>query len=331
MPKLTTLELTNESGKFVLEPLERGYGQTLGNALRRMLLSSIHGAAVNAIKIDKVLHEFAPIPGVKEDATQFILNLKGLALAFDVSDGLPEGDQTLRISVKGPGVVTGADVQCPPGVRVANPEVYLATISDPDVTFNVEMFAGWGVGYVLPEKQERYRGIIGVLPVGSQYTPVRKVNYVVEQTRVQGRTDFERLLLEVETNGAVTPNDAVTQAAHILSKYVRMFFDLGEATADVLTFPGEEPETNLANVPDIRIEEMALSQRTFNCLRRAGLLTLRDLARTSESDLSSIKGFGKKSLLEVLNKLAEYDIQLKGSSRHLRALEEFEDDEEFDD
>lgn len=330
MPQISTLDQQTEYGKFVLEPLERGYGQTLGNALRRVMLSSIQGAAIAAVRIDKVYHEFAPIPGLKEDTTELLLNLKDLALG--VTDDETFDERVLRIDVKGPGRVTGADVICPEGLEVVNPEVYLATISEDGASLSMEMFVGWGVGYVLPEKQERYRGVIGVIPTGSQFTPVRKVNYTVEQTRVGMRTDYERLVLDIYTNGAVRPNDALSQSARILDKYFRLFFDLGQAGLE-----GEEIEdtTNdeelLRNVPDLRIEELDFSQRTFNCLRRAGLLSLKNLAVVSESDLSAIRGFGKKSLLEVRDKLQEHGLELKGPKGGLRALDALddEDDEDF--
>lgn len=330
MPHITALELSSEFGKFVLEPLERGYGQTIGNALRRVLLSSIQGAAVSAIRIDKVFHEFAPIPGVREDTTQFILNLKDLAVHIETAEGLPVEDATLKINVKGPGRVTGADVVCPEGVHVVNPECYLATISDPKASLNVEFYVGWGAGYVLPEKQDKYKGIIGVIPVGSQYTAVKRVNYNVEQTRVGMRTDYERLVLEIGTTGAVSPNDALSQAAHILAKFFHMFFDLGQAGFDA-DFLEEENTLELSNVPDMRIEELEFSQRTFNCLRRAGLLTLRALATTTESDLSGIRGFGKKSLVEVREKLKEHGLEMKPPKGGVRANIDLLDDEDDED
>jgi len=328
MPVISTLDLQSDYGKFVLEPLERGYGHTLGNALRRVLLSSIQGAAIAAIKVDKIFHEFAPIPGVKEDMTQLLLNLKDVAIR-----ATPEAfteEVVLTVNVKGPGRVTGADIVCPEGVEVVNPEVYIATISDKGASLNAEFFVQWGSGYVLPEKQERYKGIIGTIPTGSQFTPVKKVNYTVEATRVGMRTDYERLVLDVTTNGAVAPNDAVTQAAHILDKFFRMFFELGEAGVDT-TF-GEEVELDdeaLRNVPDLRIEELDFSQRTFNCLRRAGILTLRALAMTNESDLTAIRGFGKKSLVEVRDKLGEHGLEMKPPKGGYRAIDL--DDEEDDD
>lgn len=327
MPHISTLELNLQYGKFVLEPLERGYGQTIGNALRRVLLSSIQGAAVCAVRIDKVFHEFAPIPGVKEDTTELLLNLKDLAIRVDADQAASQEDRVLRIDVKGPGRVTGADVVCPEGVSIVNPEVYLASISDAQATLSMELYVGWGSGYVLPEKQESYKGIIGVIPTGSQFTPVQKVNYTVEATRVGMRTDYERLVLDIWTNGAVHPNDAISQSAHILDKYFRMFFDLGEAgyADDLLESDDVSPE--ILNIPDLRIEELDFSQRTFNCLRRAGLLTLRALALATESDLTSIRGFGKKSLLEVRDKLQEHGLEMKPPKGGYRPVE-FDDEDD---
>ena len=328
MPQITTLESTNEFAKFVLEPLERGYGPTIGNALRRVMLSSIQGAAICAIKVDKVFHEFAVIPGVKEDASEFLLNLRFLAIKWDF-EGTPPEEAVLRIDVKGPGRVTGADVQCPEGLTIMNPECYLATISDAKATLSAELYVGWSSGYVLPERQEKYKGVIGIITTGAQFTPVKKVNYVVEATRVGQRTDYERLVLEVETNGAVPPNDAVTQAAHILDKYFRMFFELGNAGVDIVIACEEELAPELANVPDIKIEEMDFSQRTFNCLRRAAILNLRQLAVVNEADLTSIRGFGKKSLVEVRDKLQEHGLELKAAKGGYISLDLLDDDDDF--
>jgi len=242
-----------------------------------------------------------------------------------------QNEQVLRIDVKGPGRVTGADIICPDGVEIVNPEVYIATVSDSNSNLTMEMFVGWGAGYVLPEKQERYRGMIGVIPTGSQYTPVKKVNYTVEQTRVGMRTDYERLVLDVWTNGTVRPNDALSQSAHILDKYFRMFFDLGEAGFESnLDVDEENNDEMLKNVPDLRIEELDFSQRTFNCLRRAGILTLKNLAVATESDLSAIRGFGKKSLLEVRDKLIEHGLELKPPKGGYRSLDTLDDEEDDD-
>lgn len=331
MPHIFSPEPVTETfGKFVLEPLEKGYGQTIGNALRRVLLSSIQGAAIAAIRIDKVFHEFAQIQGVKEDVTELILNLKDVT--FRMTGEGPYEDQTVRIDVRGPGRVTGGDIICPEGVEVVNPEVYIATISDDSASLTMEMYVSWGIGYVLPDKHDKYKGIIGLIAVGSQFTPVTKMNYTVEATRVGMRTDYERLVLDIWTNGAIRPNDALSQGSRILDKYFRMFFELGEAgfegeiTADVAA-----DDEMLKNVPDLRIEELDFSQRTFNCLRRAGILNLKALAIATESDLTAIRGFGKKSLLEVRDKLAEHGLELKppkGGYRSIDTLDD-EDDEDF--
>lgn len=326
MPHIQTLDLANDYAKFVLEPLERGYGQTIGNALRRVLLSSIAGASVSAVRIDKVFHEFAEIPGLKEDTTEFLLNIRELAIRFDPDMDVPE-EIVLKIDVQGPGKVTAADIQCPEGVDIMNPEMYLATISDKKASLVAELFVTWGTGYVLPEKQEKYRGMIGIITTGSQYTPVKKVNYIVEATRVGQRTDYERLILEVSTNGALAPNDAVTQASQILDRYFRMFFDLGRASSDDLFDLADVSDTDLMSVPDIKIEELDLSQRTFNCLRRAGILNLRQLAAVSEGDLNGIRGFGKKSLIEVRDKLAEHGVDLKVSKNAFVNFDALEDDD----
>lgn len=328
MPYIQTLEQTSDYFKFVLEPLERGFGQTIGNAMRRVLLSSIYGAAPVALRIDKVLHEFAPIPGVKEDTTELLLNLKNLSVKIDVGSTPPE-EVVLKIDVKGPGTVTGADVQCPQGVEIVNPECYLATISG-NVPFSAEIFVGYGTGYVLPERHEKYKGMIGTIPTGTQFTPVRKVNYLVEQTRVGMRTDYERLVIEVWTNGSVAPNDAVTQAAIILDKYFRMFFDIGRAgiTMDIDSL--ESIPEELSHIPDVKIEEMEFSQRTFNCLRRAGIVNLRQLAVTNEAELNSIRGFGKKSLTEVRDKLAEHDLEMRASKGGFVGVDLLDNDDEED-
>lgn len=328
MPHISTLDLDQEYGKFVLEPLERGYGQTIGNALRRVLLSSIQGASISAMRIDKVFHEFAPIPGVKEDTTELLLNIKGIAIRYSGAEPLDEA--TLTLAVKGTGRVTAGDIVCPPDFEIVNPEAYIATISDADATLNIEFKVTWGAGYVLPDKHERYKGIIGIIPSGSQYTPVSKVNYTVEQTRVGMRTDYERLVLDIWTTGAIRPNDALSQAAHILDKYFKMFFDLGEAGFEADLNDIVEEQDDLRNVPEIRLEELDFSQRTFNCLRRAGLLNLRALAVTTESDLTGIRGFGKKSLVEVRDKLREHGLELKPPKGGYRSVELLDDDEEED-
>ncbi len=328
MPNIQTLELKEEFGKFVLEPLEKGYGQTIGNALRRVLLSSIPGSAVTAIRVEKVFHEFSSIPGVKEDATELILNLKDVVIKIDPEiAGLQE--QVLRLNVKGPGKVTAVDIECPDGVEIVNPECYIATISDPDASLKMELFVSRGAGYLLPDKHDHHKGIIGLLPVGSQFTPVNKANFTVEQTRVGTQTDFERLIIDISTNGSVAPNDCVSQAAQILDKYFKQFFALGalDPHLNIDETPVEEDEGN--NLPDMRIEELGFSQRTYNCLKRAVITTLKQLAQASEAEISGIRGFGKKSLNEVRDKLAEYGVALKGNSgayRYDSNMDDYEDD-----
>lgn len=328
MAQVQTLELTETYGKFVLAPLERGYGQTIGNALRRMLLGSIPGAAVTAVRVEKVLHEFAPIPGVKEDMNELLLNLRDLAIKVN-RDRPPDEDFELVIDVKGKGVVTGADIQCPPDVEITNPECYLCTISDPKASLYAELFVGWGTGYVMPNRHEKYKGTIGLITMGSQFTPVRKVNYTVEATRVGQRTDYERLTLEVWTTGAMSPNEAVTHSAEILDKYVKMFFALTTDGMDLGLNDEDDDMPELDGVPEIRVEEMEFSQRTFNCLRRANVETLRDILQYTESELLAIRGFGKKALDEVRDKLNERGYQMK-VGKGIGRIDAFDDEDEDD-
>lgn len=313
IPRIETLEENGTYGKFVVEPLERGYGVTLGNSLRRVLLSSIEGAAVTYVKIDKVLHEFSTIPGVKEDTTELLLNLKELYVRIERNGtGRPE-PVTINVSKRGEGRITGADVECPENVEVVNPEVYLATISDEDATLNMELTVEVGKGYVLPDKQERRATQpIGVIPVGSAFTPVRKVNYTVEATRVGFKTDYERLILEVTTNGTISPSESISQSAAILDRYFRQFMEF----AGVAPHPDDDlysPDVHTGpQAPEARIEELDFSVRTYNCLKKAGVLTIGDLVQITEADLMQIRNFGKKSLTEVREKLAQLGLTLKG-------------------
>ncbi|MEW5883179.1 MAG: DNA-directed RNA polymerase subunit alpha [Armatimonadota bacterium] len=318
MTDIQTIELTQNYGKFVVTPLERGYGQTIGNAMRRMLLSSIPGAAVVAVRVEKVLHEFAPIPGAKEDMTEFMLNLRDVAIRVN-SDRPPEEDFQMLLDVKGPGRVTAADIQTPDDIEIVNPDCYLCTLSEKGSSLYAELFVSWGTGYTPPERQENYRGRIGVMPMGSQFTPVRKVNYVVEATRVGQRTDYDRLTLEVWTNGSVSPDVAIKQAASFLDNFVRLFFELGKGSMDVTMGALEEISDEDLSVPDIRVEEMDFSQRTLNCLKRAEIETLRDLVRKTEDDLECIPGFGKKAMEEVLQKLDERGLSLRSGAAVVRS------------
>jgi len=316
MPNITTLEETETVGKFVVEPLERGYGVTLGNSLRRVLLSSIEGAAVTFVKIDRVQHEFSIVEGVKEDSTELLLNLKDLYIRIERSgSGKPE-PVTVRINKKGEGRITGADVECPPEVSVVNPEVYLATISDENASLNIELTVEVGKGYVLPDKQEhRAAQPIGVIPTGSAFTPVRKVNYTVEATRVGFKTDYERLVLDITTNGTISPSRAMSEAAVILMQYFRKFMEFVggpsmaaiEGTYALEGFSGPK-------VPDQAIEELSFSVRTYNCLKKANLKTVGELVATTENELMQIKNFGKKSLAEVRETLGGMGLSLKGGA-----------------
>jgi DNA-directed RNA polymerase subunit alpha len=319
LPNIQTLETNSTYGKFVVEPLERGYGVTLGNSLRRVLLSSIPGAAITYIKIDKVLHEFSTIPGVKEDTTELMLNLKGVHVKVhrNGTGDLKHDPKTIRVDVKGSGRVTGADIQCPEDVEVVNPEAYIATISDDDATLSMEMTIETNKGYVLPDKLERRSTVgIGVIPMGAAFTPVRKVNYTVEATRVQSNINLERLVLEVWTNGTVTPEAAISDAARILMQYFTLFAGFQKGTLGLLAADGSDhggSEIDV-NLPNVRIEELDFSVRTYNCLKKANILTIPELVQYTESDLMQIRNFGKKSLTEVRDKLAQLGLTLKGGS-----------------
>ncbi len=313
LPNFQTLESKPDYGKFVVEPLERGYGVTLGNSLRRVLLASIPGAAITYVKIDKVLHEFSTIPGIKEDTTELLLNLKGLNVQVARNGDVKHEPKMIRIEVKGSGDVTGADVQCPADVEVINPEVYLATISDEDASLVMEMTVETNKGYVLPDKLERRAQMpIGTIPMGAVFTPVRKVNYTVEQTRVQSNTNLERLILEVYTNGTITPEAAISEAAQILMQYFQQFAGFQHAVSFAPVAPVLPAGGNEIDAPNIRIEELDFSVRTYNCLKKAAILTIRELVQYTENDLMQIRNFGKKSLTEVREKLTVMGLTLAG-------------------
>ena len=328
-PRIEILEDEETYGKFVAEPLEQGFGYTIGNALRRVLLSSIPGAAVTSIKIDGVLHEFQTMPGVKEDTTELILNLRELYVSMEPT-GADDGEpKIITLDVRGPGEVTGADIQCPPEIQVANPEVHIATLDNESATLRAELTVEIGKGYVLPDKQENIKGTIGVIAVGAVFSPVRKVSYTVDPTRVGHKTDYDRLVIEVHTNGTVRPSDAVSDAAKILDKQVRLFFDFARRPKAGAEFGGE-----LAGItpgpPDARIEELDFSVRTYNCLKKANVLTMHELVQLTEADLMNIRNFGKKSLNEVRDKLESLNLSLRSSSERgeLKILPPGPDDDE---
>ncbi|MDU2962421.1 MAG: DNA-directed RNA polymerase subunit alpha [Clostridioides difficile] len=307
-PKVDIVELSEDYryGKFVIEPLERGYGITIGNALRRILLSSLPGVAVNAIKIDGVLHEFSTIPGVKEDVTEIILTLKELSATID-----DEGSRTLKIEAQGPCSITGADIICPPDVEILSKDLAIATLDD-NAKLNMEIFVDKGRGYVSAEENKTENVPIGVLPVDSIYTPVEKVSYHVENTRVGQKTDYDKLVLEVWTNGSINPQEGISLAAKVLVEHLNLFIDLTEHVSSVEIMVEKEDDQK-EKVLEMTIEELDLSVRSYNCLKRAGINTVEELANKSEDDMMKVRNLGKKSLEEVIQKLEELGLGLKPS------------------
>lgn len=305
-PKVDIVQLSEDFryGKFVVEPLERGYGITIGNALRRILLSSLPGVAVNAVKIEGVLHEFSTIPGVKEDVTEIILTLKELSATID-----GEGNRTLKIEAQGPCTVTGADIICPPDVEIINKDLKIATL-DEGSKLNMDIYVDKGRGYVPAEENKTENMPIGVLAVDSIYTPVEKVNYHVENTRVGQKSDYDKLTLEVWTNGSINPQEGISLAAKVLVEHLKLFIDLTEHVGSVEIMV-EKEEDQKEKVLEMTIEELDLSVRSYNCLKRAGINTVEELANKSEDDMMKVRNLGKKSLEEVIQKLDELGLGLK--------------------
>ncbi|MBR0417049.1 MAG: DNA-directed RNA polymerase subunit alpha [Firmicutes bacterium] len=285
-------------GRFVVEPLERGYGNTLGNSLRRILLSSLPGAAVTSIRIDGILHEFSTIPGVKEDVTEIILNLKKLAVSLHGVDS----KRTL-INVVGPAEVTAADIISDGELEIYNQDLHIATLDD-NASLTIEINFSTGRGYVPADQNKDESTPIGVIPVDSIYTPVRKVNYMVENTRVGQVTDYERLILEIWTDGSISPKEGVSIGAKILEEHLKLFIELAEGGQN-FEIMSEKEEDVKDKVLEMSIEEMELSVRSFNCLKRAGINTVQELTQKTEDEMIKIRNLGKKSLDEVKNKLEE--------------------------
>jgi DNA-directed RNA polymerase subunit alpha len=349
-PNIQTLEQSDTYGKFVVEPLEPGYGVTLGNSLRRVLLSSIEGAAITSVKIEGVQHEFQTIPGLKEDATELLLNLKELYVRTHESgrngDGNGASDdgrrrcgrhrgrlsnaRTIRIEAQGQGKITGSDVIVPADVEIANPEVYIASFERGD-------------GAALDGDARRARARLRAARKGSaraptssvrsrsrpRSRPVRKVNWQVDPTRVGNRTDYERLLIEITTNGTIRPSEALSEAAQTLSDYFNRFVEF-PMSGRSLGFQGQDGNSGGMAPPDARIEELDFSVRTYNCLKKANVLTIGELAAISENDLMNIRNFGRKSLNEVKEKLGQLGLSLKDSEPGSAPLEGGEDDEDED-
>ena len=304
-PRIECLENVEDEtyGKYVVEPLERGYGTTIGNSLRRILLSSLPGTAVTTIKIAGVQHEFSTIPGIKEDVTEIVLNIKGIIAKLH-SDGV----KTVYIEASGEGVVTAGDIKADSDVEILNPEHHIATLG-PDASLNMELTLSQGRGYVTADRNKTPQTPIGVIPVDSVYTPVRKVNYTVENTRVGDATDYDKLTLEVWTNGTISARDAVSLGARILVDHFTLFTDLSEAMGSKATVV-EKAEAQRDKVLELTIEELDLSVRSFNCLKRANINTVEDLISKTEDEMMKVRNLGRKSLEEVINKLAMMGLSL---------------------
>ena len=297
-PNIECLEVDDAKNyaKFVCEPLERGYGVTIGNSLRRILLSSLPGCAITSVKIDGALHEFSCIPNVVEDVPEIIVNLKGVRLKFDQNE-----EKILRIDFKGAGEVTAGDIITDGTVEILNPDLHIATVSD-DGHLVMEMTADMGRGYNSAEKNKKPDQDISVLPIDSIYTPVKKVNYQVENTRVGQMVDYDKLVIEVWTDGSLKAFEALSLAAKVMTGHLELFIDLSEATKNTQVMV-EKEESKKEKVLEMSIEELELSVRSFNCLKRAGIATVEDLANKSETDMMKGRNLGKKSLDEVTNKL----------------------------
>ena len=308
-PKIEIAEISEDKkyGRFVVEPLERGYGTTLGNSLRRIMLSSLPGAAVSQVKIEGVLHEFSSIPGVKEDVTEIIMNIKELAIRNNSSSDEPK---IAYIEFDGEGVVTAADIQADSDIQILNPDLVIANLNGgADCKLYMELTITKGRGYVSSDKNKTEDVPIGVIAVDSIYTPVERVNLLVENTRVGQITDYDKLTLDVYTNGTLEPDEAVSLAAKVLSEHLSLFIDLSEAaqTADIMI---ETEDNAKEKVLEMNIDELELSVRSYNCLKRAGINTVEELTNRTPEDMMKVRNLGRKSLEEVLAKLKELGLQL---------------------
>ncbi|MBR5540600.1 MAG: DNA-directed RNA polymerase subunit alpha [Clostridia bacterium] len=307
-PRIEALDLAPDGtyGRFVVEPLERGYGTTLGNSQRRVLLSTLPGVAVTSVKIEGVLHEFSTIEGVKEDVTEIILNIKDLVLNLN-----GEGPKTVYIEAQGPCEVTAGSIKCDSEVEILRPETHIATLGDNGKLF-MEITLDKGRGYVPAERNKQImQPIIGVIPVDSIYTPVVKVNYAVSNTRVGQITDYDKLSLEVWTNGTISAQDSVSLAAKIITDHLALFVDLSGETYAGDSVMVEKDDKGKEKALEMTIEELDLSVRSFNCLKRAGINTVEDLTNKTEDDMMKVRNLGRKSLEEVINKLASLGFSLR--------------------
>ncbi|AMV61155.1 DNA-directed RNA polymerase alpha subunit [Pediococcus damnosus] len=305
-PNIHKIDENVNYGKFVVEPLERGYGTTLGNSLRRILLSSLPGAAVTSIQIDGVLHEFSSIEGVVEDVTQIILNIKKVSLKIESDD-----EKSLEIDVKGPATVTAGDIQGDSDVEILNPDQYICTVAD-GVTFHAILTADTGRGYVSADENKARKDDmpIGVLPIDSIYTPIERVNYQVENTRVGQRDDYDKLTLDVWTDGSITPSEATSLSAKILTEHLALFVNLTDEAKDAEIMV-EKEETHKEKMLEMSIEEIDLSVRSYNCLKRAGINTVQELTDKTEAQMMKVRNLGRKSLEEVKVKLTDLGLSLR--------------------
>ena len=306
-PNISTINLSEDGskGKFIVEPLERGYGTTLGNSLRRVLLSSLPGVAVVSVKIDGVLHEISTIPGVTEDVTNIILNIKGITAKLN-----SQGPKTVVLDITGPCDATAGDIKQDADIEILNPDHHIATVSE-NTRLYMELTFDHGRGYVSQEKNKQNNpSMIGVIYTDSIYTPVYNVSYTVENTRVGNITDYDKLTLEVLTNGTINAKEAISLGAKILNEHLNLFVDLSDEPmkADILV---EREEAKIEKILEMTIEELELSVRSFNCLKRAGIDTVQDLTNRTEEDMIKVRNLGKKSLEEVIQKLHSLNLDLK--------------------
>ncbi len=305
-PKIEIVEISEDNtyGKFVVEPLERGYGTTLGNSLRRIMLSSLPGAAVTSVHIEGILHEFDNIEGVKEDITEIILNIKDLSIRVYSND-----PKTLRIEAEGEGNVTAGDIIADADVEILNPEMHIATLAS-GARLNMEMNVLQGRGYVAAESNKTASMPIGVIPVDSVFTPVKKVSYNVGNTRVGQMTDYDKLTMEVYTDGSIKPEEALSLSAKVMTEHLNLFINLTEHVSDVEIMVQKEDDEK-EKVMEMTIEELDLSVRSYNCLKRAGINTVEELTQKNEEEMMKVRNLGKKSLEEVQKKLEALDLGLK--------------------
>ena len=305
-PRIECLQVNDDNtyAKFVMEPLERGYGVTLGNSMRRVLLSSLPGAAVTAVKIDGVLHEFSTIPGVAEDVTDIILNLKSLCLRM-----YSDEEKILRIEAEGEGEVTALDIIHDSDIETLNPDMHIATMYNGRLY--MEIIVAKGRGYVPAERNKKVEQVIGLIPIDSVFTPVNRVNYVVENTRVGQRTDYDKLTIEVWTNGGIRPNEAISLSAKILVEHLQLFIGLTETVSNEVEIMVEKEAEQKNKLLEMSIEELDLSVRSYNCLKRAGINTVEELLQRNEEEMMKVRNLGRKSLEEVVKKLNELNLSLR--------------------